>query len=425
MYSLTERRWKVLCTSCQSNSYDVKNLIPDHEYQFRVRAENIYGKSKPGHVSAVVRTRELREFLTTEVPVKGQTKKLVRRHSHHLKLDGGLTTLFRKSKTEESDFDNHVGTIPFRRNSSIRGSLPLQRRSLPLSASYSGGETGTFSRTDSLSRSNRDSARSERSGSLLNKRNSVQEEDDSPCSEEATNAMLSSLPARNRFSTASSTASSTVSSTSSSSRVSSSSNAMTSMSEEDDCNRSTSASSLMSIPEETDSLDVQSNVTIPDDDDFLSSILDSSDDSGWKLTGPWTFDSISPSQSNNDTLCAMDSDKNRKLNDNDSWTIQNTPTSQTYISSGDHSHEILSAPYTDDTKLAWCTSQSQNSQFNTFKPNHVESSWKQQNSSNSYNNNRHYTDYNSDSNGNYSSDFGSQCCVIPEDDEEMELVSAV
>lgn len=37
----------------------VTNLSPGHEYEFRVYAENVYGRSKPSEVSPIVRTKEL------------------------------------------------------------------------------------------------------------------------------------------------------------------------------------------------------------------------------------------------------------------------------------------------------------------------------------------------------------------------------
>lgn len=37
----------------------VTGLSPGHEYEFRVYAENVYGRSKPSEISTVVRTKEL------------------------------------------------------------------------------------------------------------------------------------------------------------------------------------------------------------------------------------------------------------------------------------------------------------------------------------------------------------------------------
>lgn len=34
-------------------------LSPGHEYEFRVYAENVYGRSKPSEVSPIVKTKEL------------------------------------------------------------------------------------------------------------------------------------------------------------------------------------------------------------------------------------------------------------------------------------------------------------------------------------------------------------------------------
>lgn len=115
--NLKDRKWRIVTSTCQGTTYHVKNLAPESCYMFRVRAENLSGQSKPGIPTEEIRTRPVPTNYLEEKPVT----KLVRRHSHYLKLDSGLNNLL--NKTDEVDSGNDVGSIPFRRNSS-RGSLP-------------------------------------------------------------------------------------------------------------------------------------------------------------------------------------------------------------------------------------------------------------------------------------------------------------
>ncbi|KAF6722216.1 Myosin light chain kinase, smooth muscle [Oryzias melastigma] len=46
IWDSTEPQWKHL-VSCNSTSYNVQNLLPDRQYKFRVRAQNIYGIGEP------------------------------------------------------------------------------------------------------------------------------------------------------------------------------------------------------------------------------------------------------------------------------------------------------------------------------------------------------------------------------------------
>uniref|UniRef100_A0A669EM53 Myosin light chain kinase, smooth muscle n=1 Tax=Oreochromis niloticus TaxID=8128 RepID=A0A669EM53_ORENI len=48
-----EQQWKHL-VSCNSTSYNVQNLLPDRQYKFRVRAENVYGVGEPSAESEPV-----------------------------------------------------------------------------------------------------------------------------------------------------------------------------------------------------------------------------------------------------------------------------------------------------------------------------------------------------------------------------------
>lgn len=117
--NLKDRKWRIITSTCQGTTYHVRNLVPEAQYMFRVRAENMCGQSKPSHSSEEIRTRPVPTNYLEEKPVK----KLVRRHSHYLKLDSGLNNLLNKTEEDQVDSSSTVGSIPFRRNS-MRGSLP-------------------------------------------------------------------------------------------------------------------------------------------------------------------------------------------------------------------------------------------------------------------------------------------------------------
>ena len=112
--------------SCQGTRYDVKNLAPNTEYTFRVRVENVFGVSKPSQTTFPIRTRTDDRWLRSKSSPPQNKSKLVRRHSHHIKVESSVSSLL--SKADEEETGSIVGTIPFKRNSSIRTSLPLQRR---------------------------------------------------------------------------------------------------------------------------------------------------------------------------------------------------------------------------------------------------------------------------------------------------------
>ena len=46
--------WTIVTSKCHSTSYKVKNLDPEREFIFRIRAQNIHGQSAPGKVSEPV-----------------------------------------------------------------------------------------------------------------------------------------------------------------------------------------------------------------------------------------------------------------------------------------------------------------------------------------------------------------------------------
>ncbi|XP_041807381.1 myosin light chain kinase, smooth muscle isoform X3 [Chelmon rostratus] len=53
LWDSVDQQWKHL-VSCNSTSYNVQNLLPDRQYKFRVRAENIYGVGEPSAESEPV-----------------------------------------------------------------------------------------------------------------------------------------------------------------------------------------------------------------------------------------------------------------------------------------------------------------------------------------------------------------------------------
>lgn len=114
-----DRQWKVVTSCCQGTSYVVKNLTPDTEYMFRVRAENAFGKSKPSPTTAIVRTRELDRRPRSDSDSKN---KLVRRHSYSVKMEDGVMTLVH-NRNNQSNYSS------IQRNSAMRSSLPILRRS--------------------------------------------------------------------------------------------------------------------------------------------------------------------------------------------------------------------------------------------------------------------------------------------------------
>lgn len=127
----------MVTNSCQGNTYDVKNLAPGTDYMFRVRTENVYGKSKPSAPSEVIRTLSENRWMTAREDKEADDRgvRLTRRHSHYIKVENSVSNLLQKTDKEEEM--SEVGTIPFKRNSSIRHSLPVQcvRRTSPLPSS--------------------------------------------------------------------------------------------------------------------------------------------------------------------------------------------------------------------------------------------------------------------------------------------------
>lgn len=146
-YNLKDKKWRIVTSTCQGTTYHVKNLTPETQYMFRVRAENICGQSKPSHSSEEIRTRPVPTNYLEEQP--GPAKKLVRRHSHYLKIDNGLNTLLSKTEEDQVDSGHSVGSIPFRRNS-MRGSVPASYRTNPKRNSVTSFLPGANAKRESM-----------------------------------------------------------------------------------------------------------------------------------------------------------------------------------------------------------------------------------------------------------------------------------
>nr|KAG5714808.1 hypothetical protein BaRGS_000296 [Batillaria attramentaria] len=141
-----DKEWTTLTKSCQGNSYQVKNLTPNSEYIFRVRAENIHGVSKPSRPSDPVQTKmyEMDDKTygtsSSDDRLKNAPK---RRHSFNLHLDGAVTTILNHTDIDvkphaasvsETDRERETSRIStLQRDAAARSSLqPNRKRSLPI-----------------------------------------------------------------------------------------------------------------------------------------------------------------------------------------------------------------------------------------------------------------------------------------------------
>ena len=162
------KAWTVLTNCCQGNSYQAKNLKPDSEYLFRVRAENIHGVSKGSRPSEAVRTSmfEVEQAVyATSGPATAVTEDKPRnvprrRHSINLHLEGTITSILnhtdiqvktttnasssssgevgaRSGSSQELDKDREAprsSSSTLQRDAALRCSLQLssRKRSLPI-----------------------------------------------------------------------------------------------------------------------------------------------------------------------------------------------------------------------------------------------------------------------------------------------------
>ncbi|KAH9498299.1 hypothetical protein Btru_006484 [Bulinus truncatus] len=138
----SDRQWRTVTKCCQGTSYDVRHLDPDTGHVFRVRAENVYGVSKPSPPSDVITTRMYEEprdagFHCDPVPAcslvdtTGQNFK--RRHSFSVHLDGGITKILNHTDivltpATLSGSGSQPGERSLSRNSIHRTSLQNNRK---------------------------------------------------------------------------------------------------------------------------------------------------------------------------------------------------------------------------------------------------------------------------------------------------------
>ncbi|XP_008568646.1 PREDICTED: myosin light chain kinase, smooth muscle isoform X8 [Galeopterus variegatus] len=74
IWDSVDKTWKELAT-CRSTSFNVQDLLPDHEYKFRVRAINVYGTSEPSQESELTAVGEKPEETKDEVEVSDDDEK--------------------------------------------------------------------------------------------------------------------------------------------------------------------------------------------------------------------------------------------------------------------------------------------------------------------------------------------------------------
>ncbi|XP_075858273.1 myosin light chain kinase, smooth muscle isoform X2 [Microcebus murinus] len=74
IWDSANKTWKELAT-CRSTSFNVQDLLPDHEYKFRVRAINVYGTSEPSQESELTVVGEKPEEPKDEVEVSDDDEK--------------------------------------------------------------------------------------------------------------------------------------------------------------------------------------------------------------------------------------------------------------------------------------------------------------------------------------------------------------
>lgn len=89
------KTWTVITKSCQGNRYQVKNLAPSSHYVFRVRAENIHGRSKGSPPSEVVETKMFGVEQQLYTPAPEEKVRSIPRHQHsiNLHLEGTVSAI--------------------------------------------------------------------------------------------------------------------------------------------------------------------------------------------------------------------------------------------------------------------------------------------------------------------------------------------
>ncbi|XP_045439895.1 myosin light chain kinase, smooth muscle isoform X1 [Pipistrellus kuhlii] len=74
IWDSVDKAWKELAT-CRSTSFSVRDLLPDRDYKFRVRAINVYGTSEPSQESELTTVGEKPEEPKDEVEVSDDDEK--------------------------------------------------------------------------------------------------------------------------------------------------------------------------------------------------------------------------------------------------------------------------------------------------------------------------------------------------------------
>ncbi|KAK6961311.1 transcription initiation factor TFIID subunit 1 [Biomphalaria glabrata] len=143
--SAVDRQWRTVTKCCQGTSYEVRHLDPDTAYVFRVRAENVYGLSKPSLASDVITTNMFEippsyaqdslaplsspPECTPSGDSSGQNFK--RRHSFNVHLDGNITKMLNHTDvvlSATSASTPQSGERTLTRNTIFRTSLQNNRK---------------------------------------------------------------------------------------------------------------------------------------------------------------------------------------------------------------------------------------------------------------------------------------------------------
>ena len=98
MHIVQTREWITLTKSCQGTNYLVRNLEPNSSYQFRIGAENIYGRSKFGPSSQIVQTNNFNfQKIPSPSAERRKSPSLKRRHSVNIRVEGTVANILNHS----------------------------------------------------------------------------------------------------------------------------------------------------------------------------------------------------------------------------------------------------------------------------------------------------------------------------------------
>ncbi|CAG5126025.1 unnamed protein product [Candidula unifasciata] len=143
--------WRILSTCCQGTTYEARYLEPDTDYVFRVRSENIYGVGKPSHPSDICTTKMYETFPADLRPPGVSHNSLIesgsfakRHYSFNMHIGKGVKSILNHSEIDiesrlssNSSFGSTSDTLKkphtFLRSNIHRTSLPTNRKiSAPL-----------------------------------------------------------------------------------------------------------------------------------------------------------------------------------------------------------------------------------------------------------------------------------------------------